>query len=106
MWKKIVAGILTAGGVLGAFGAYHGITSAFETKAHASEAREQITDDLAAVNKVLLRIQKQQIRKDMAELEDKYDTTDPLDMEQPDRDRYRELKEELEWIESELGGNS
>lgn len=106
MSKKLQVIVATIVGLFTIIGGVYGTVALFETRAHADEQRELIKQDVAAASKVLLRIQRQQVRKDISEIVDRQETTDPLGMDQPDRDRYRELLDELEWIDKEIAGGS
>ncbi len=100
----VVSAVLTlAGGVK----VYHLAVNYFETSAHASVKYETIEGDVAMLGKAFqgyaMRQELRDYKDERYELSDRYDTTNPMLIEdQEDRDRYRYLIEQIEILEDEL----
>jgi len=108
MFKTSVAILSAIIMLAGGLKLYHTAVGYFEPQAHASAEREKILDKVAAVESTFqdfsLRLQRDQVLKEMWALEDRNNTKEPLNMEEKDRVRYRTLQEQLEYLDQKLDG--
>jgi predicted nucleic acid-binding Zn-ribbon protein len=108
MFKSSVAILSAIIMLAGGLKIYHTTVSYFEPQAHAASEREKILDKVAAVENTFqdfsLRLQRDQVLKEMWALEDRNNTKEPLNMEEKDRVRYRTLQEQLEYLDQKLDG--
>lgn len=106
MVKRLLYALAVIAAIAGFIATYHGAVTYFETKAHAAAFKAQVEDTLAMVQKGfqehLVWEAVRRVKSEMYEIEDRNETKDPMGMDPEDRDRYRELQEELEYLKQKM----
>ena len=107
-WKWALTILLTIISLAGGVATYHKLVNYIEPKAHAADVKEELENNIAMVQEGfqdhLVWEAIRQVKREMREIQDRTGKSDPILMKEAERERYRELEDELEYLQLKQRG--